>query len=643
MPRTILCVDDDRNLCQILAKALDGEGYCVRTAHDGDAALLAFRSEPPDLLLLDLLLPRRDGFDVLAEVRRGGGTAAETPAIVLTGCTRTPEYVQRAESLRAAAFLTKPVKLDTLLETVRKHLDGVPAMAAAAAPDTGRRRPRSLTGFLDELPFPSLLHHLHGLRATGTLLLRNGRKKKGLQIRDGRPAAVKSNLVSECLGNLLLKMGRIDQKALAESLRRVQRGEGLQGEILVAMAALDEEEVSSVLRVQAEEKLFEVFEWDAGGFEFHRGGELKGGNALALDRSPADIILDGVRGRFPLPRVDTYLTVYARHRLVMSESPFYQFQEVALGPEHEALLAGLDRAPRLVDICTDESSKRVIYGLLCAELLDLRAPDWRPAPRPAKASAEGGRKARPAAPAPDDEGIRSELASMTARMRGRNYFEVLGVDATTADDNAVREAYVELAKRTHPDRFRANGESVRRLAEEIFGIISQAHAALSDADTRAAYRLELARGERDAAQLEEGRQAVAAEEHFKKGEAALKNKRYPKAFEHFQTATEIYPDEPEYLAHMAWARFLASPDDAAARDVAVQELRRAAKAAPNSVKPIVFLGRLCKAVGKDGAAEKLFTKAIGIRSDCVEALRELRLMNMRREKSKGLVRRLLRR
>ena len=62
----VLCVDDDRNLCQILGKALSGEGYLVRMAHDGDAALESLREEPPDLVLLDLLLPKRDGFAVLA-------------------------------------------------------------------------------------------------------------------------------------------------------------------------------------------------------------------------------------------------------------------------------------------------------------------------------------------------------------------------------------------------------------------------------------------------------------------------------------------------------------------------------------------------------------------------------------------------
>ena len=60
MPGSILCVDDDRNLCQIVAKALRSEGYAVRTAGDGDQAIEEIQDDVPDLIFLDVMLPRRD-------------------------------------------------------------------------------------------------------------------------------------------------------------------------------------------------------------------------------------------------------------------------------------------------------------------------------------------------------------------------------------------------------------------------------------------------------------------------------------------------------------------------------------------------------------------------------------------------------
>jgi len=87
---TVLCVDDDRNLCQIIAKALGEEGYRVLTAFDGDEALSSFAEEAPDLVLLDLILPRRDGFSVLEKIRGLDGPAASTRAVIISGCSPTP-------------------------------------------------------------------------------------------------------------------------------------------------------------------------------------------------------------------------------------------------------------------------------------------------------------------------------------------------------------------------------------------------------------------------------------------------------------------------------------------------------------------------------------------------------------------------
>jgi len=60
-------------------------------------------------------------------------------------------------------------------------------------------------------------------------------------------------------------------------------------------------------------------------------------------------------------------------------------------------------------------------------------------------------------------------------------------------------------------------------------------------------------------------------------------------------------------------------------------------------KPYLFMGRICNAIGRPEAAMKMFTRALHIEPECVEALRELRLLNMRREKEKGFIARMLRR
>jgi CheY-like chemotaxis protein len=627
---TVLCVDDDRNLCQILAKALTGEGYSVRTAHDGDEALESARKDPPDLVLLDVLIPKRDGFAVLEAIRSGSGDVARTPVLLFSGCLRSPEYIEKAKRLGATELLAKPVPLDDLLQAVARHVG-----PADPQPGTVSERQLPLSGSLADVPFPALLHHLHGLRASGVLQLQHGKRRKALQITDGYPVAVKSNLVNECLGNFLVRTGRITESDMNESIRRLKAGEGQQGEILVAMQVLAEDEVPAALRAQAEEKLFEIFEWSGGGFEFQIGARLEGANHLSLDRSPANVILDGVRRRFPLPRLDAFLSAHADRFVAQGESPFYRFQEIDLDSAESALLSTLDGTRQLRELLdAPEPVRRTLYGLVITDLLELRSSKEvdpaRPAPPPA----------RP--PDPADDALRGELTAMAERLRGKTYFEILGVNERAGDED-VRSAYVLLAKRTHPDRFSGASEPVKRLAEEIFGLVSKAYEHIGDAKRRLDYVVSQRRGAEDAAALDEGQRALRAELQFQQGEQKLRARQYAAAAECFEQAVALYPEEGEYHAHLGWAEYLAAPADDAVSERAMGRIKQGAKLAPDRDKPFLYLGRILQARGRGDLAQKMFTRAVANKPDCIEALRELRLLHMRREKEKGIFGRLLRR
>jgi CheY-like chemotaxis protein/curved DNA-binding protein CbpA len=651
----VLCVDDDRNLCEILSKTLAGEGYEVRTAHDGEAALSRLREGPADLVLLDLLLPKRDGFSVLEVLRAAPAPLSTTPVVLISGCSRTPQYLERAHTLGVAEFLTKPVPLEALLEVTAKYArprrnvpKGAHAAPVAAKPKGARPAAASsakpLAGELSDVAFPALLHHLHGLRAQGVLRIESGKKKKAIALRDGRPVAVKSNLVNECLGNLLVRMKQISPEDLAESVRRVKRGEGLQGDILVAMQRLSIEDVAAALGAQAEEKFFELFEWPTGHFHWETGARLEGGNALAPTKSAANMILDGVRRRVSIGQVDGFLEARSQLFVAQGESPFYRFQEIDLDPGEQLLLRALDGTMRLGDLGHQgESIRRTLYGLCVIEMLELRehASARQSRVSPSAVTSQGSREMEVGDGLSDDV-LRAELAQLAARMRGKNYFEVLGVPESVTDDG-VRRAYVELAKKTHPDRYSSASDAVRRLSEEIFGLVSKAHETLSESRRRNEYLLERRQGERAAAELEEGQKAVQAELQFQQGEVKLKRRDFTGAVECFQWAVKLYPGEGEYHAHLGWAKYLAEPNDRSVLKDALENVKKGAKLAPDREKPYLYLGRLYQAAGRADIAEKMFARCVQIKSDCVEALRELRLMHMRREKEKGLIGRLLRR
>ena len=657
MAGSILYIDDDRTLCQIVARALVEEGYDVGTAFSGREAIASISRDPPDLVLLDILLPDLDGFEVLERIRALEPPIRNIPVILVSGCTPTPVYAERANTLEAVDLLTKPVPLQKFLEVVVRQIGEAKPVAPAARSKPVPSSEPGVSGTFDRIPFPLVLHHLHGMRASGVLQLTSGKKRKWIQLREGYPLAVRSNMMRETLGHFLVRAGRITKAELEECL--VQMGGGKrQGEILVVMDVLSEAEVVEILREQADEKIFEIFSWESGSFQFERGRALSRANLLGVDRSPANLILEGVRLRFPLETIDRYFEEHAGDRLSHGESPFYRFQEICVEPAEDAVLRGIDGTQCLGDFRSEaESLRRTIYGLIAAGLLELcggpvagaraaesRAPEAREAP----AASAGSRKS----PGPtgrqgvtdsrQDDKRHLELVKLAEQLRGKNYFELLGV---TEDDRdgVLRHAYERLAVHTHPDRYSNASQAVRDLAEDLYGLVKTAHDTLVDPRARTQYLLDEKKRHREAAKRQKGERALEAETEFLKGEAALKSRNYETALAHFGRALQLYPDEGNHHAHYGWALHLCHPGDPAMVGEALEHVKRGLKLASHREKPYLFLGRLYKATGRVEMAERMFTRAIQIQPECVEGLRELRLINMRRKKSKGLIGRLLRR
>ena len=115
--RTLLVVEDERPLAETLRFNLEMEGYRVRTAEDGIEGLSMARALQPDLVLLDLMLPRMDGLDVLRGIRE----TSQAPVLLLTARTSEADRVKGLD-LGADDYITKPFSLAELKARVRVHL-----------------------------------------------------------------------------------------------------------------------------------------------------------------------------------------------------------------------------------------------------------------------------------------------------------------------------------------------------------------------------------------------------------------------------------------------------------------------------------------------------------------------------------------
>src|SRR6516164_10066400 len=127
--KTILLIDDDPDIISALRMILERRGYRVLAAYDGNAGLAVAERETPDLVVVDMMMPRKSGFLVLEKLKsRGGG-----PPVIMITANEGSRHRAYAELLGADDYVRKPFAMDKLLESVDRlcplpgRADGDPA------------------------------------------------------------------------------------------------------------------------------------------------------------------------------------------------------------------------------------------------------------------------------------------------------------------------------------------------------------------------------------------------------------------------------------------------------------------------------------------------------------------------------------
>src|ERR1019366_2542397 len=117
MPARILVVEDEKDIVRLLKYNLEKEGYIALSAHDGEAGLELAKREKPDLIILDLMLPKKDGMDVCREIRK----ESRVPIIMLTAKKEELDRIIGLE-LGADDYVTKPFSVRELMARVKTVL-----------------------------------------------------------------------------------------------------------------------------------------------------------------------------------------------------------------------------------------------------------------------------------------------------------------------------------------------------------------------------------------------------------------------------------------------------------------------------------------------------------------------------------------
>ena len=138
MAKKILVVDDERHIVRLVQVNLEKAGYTVLTAYDGVEALEQVGKDKPDMIVLDVMMPRLDGFEVLKKLQADVSTR-DIPVIMLTAKAQDAD-IFRGWSSGVSSYLTKPFnprELLTFVERIFQSLDLPPGASGGGGDDEG--------------------------------------------------------------------------------------------------------------------------------------------------------------------------------------------------------------------------------------------------------------------------------------------------------------------------------------------------------------------------------------------------------------------------------------------------------------------------------------------------------------------------
>lgn len=124
MAYKLLLVDDEQDVVEILEKKLVRQGYDVVTALDGQEALVKMRQDNPDIILLDLMLPKKNGMEVLREIRQD--YKDKWRPIIIISAKHELDAIKGCYSLEADHYLTKPCGVESILRSIETMISLIP-------------------------------------------------------------------------------------------------------------------------------------------------------------------------------------------------------------------------------------------------------------------------------------------------------------------------------------------------------------------------------------------------------------------------------------------------------------------------------------------------------------------------------------
>jgi DNA-binding response OmpR family regulator/tetratricopeptide (TPR) repeat protein len=654
MQPTILIAEDNDSVAAPLEQLLQKNGYNIVRAKDGAEALSIIVSQPPDLLLLDLKMPRLHGVELLKKIRLSDKTK-DLPVVVMTGIYRGDKNADAARQLGVKTYLEKPFRASDLLDAITTNLSAAPSQT----PDG--------TTFDKHLQYAFLNHF------SGTMNFAVNNRQQVLSFVNGTPISLRQGINYDDFGAFLQNKGIIT----AEEYIFYKTQSGFRHDMLVQIGCLDYPELM-------QEKLS------------YLGSELVAAFALppfATQLNPVSLPPDMQIISINLPRIfyggyhmhpgNSGLAIcqqYAAYYPTLQPSYFQYINFFSLKTEEQLFLQKINGSTKLVD-CFENPDALIpfLQTLLTLEMISFSAepatnavaeiPIRRLFNTLEEEEQEAGtpetlesfndlvdesdleevdllttdeNAAAAAQSAGYDLAVGKKVRQTLAEMTGKNHYELFGIRQGEFSFDKLKEKYFAITHEFGPELMMQLSGEEAGLVEEILSLVSTAYNTLSNVVKKERYDELL--GSDTVGLGEKGDDKFQAQVQSQSGKVFIEMGEWDNAIKAMQDAVNIDQENGDYLAHLGWAIYKnpANARSKAMRDQGKQMINRSLTL-ERTAQAHAFKGWIIFEVGQDNLAEAEFNKALKIdarNSMARSGLRELR--EKKEQDKKGLFKKMFR-
>jgi CheY-like chemotaxis protein len=626
-PKRILVVDPSTQSREAIEDIFNLRGDQVVFARDEPEALAAYRESPFDLVLIEVLLPRGNGYSVCAQLREIENEVYRRAPILLMGAVLRNFNLAHEARIKHGAddVLVKPFDARDLRRKLAYYLDHIDpdkieTDLAYLAPGEEKAHvrvhvePLQMSGSLRRSPFGRLLGGFSQLGVTGVLHLRSGKVTKRLHFQDGNLVYISGGSRRECLGWILVAEGWLTHETLFKALAKMRESGKKLGEALIEAQTISPHQLFQALQKEAAAKALNLFRWRDGWYWFEPTVQAVAADVVPLTIEVEKILRQGIALVHDKAALDREFEPWGAMVARPADRAAARIAKLGLSRAERKLWDQIDGETKVGDLLARAgfdpvAVRRFLYLLLCLDLVVLEVmPDAPMIPRNLLVPK-------------GDDAYRRRLQQRFAQVMPAPLGQVFPASDQELPNlpKVHRDACRGLYARRY---FAALDPLTRAKADAVFDRLSEAFAYLSADDSSAVRQPGFA----PASALDRGK-VLDAELVFQQGMAAFAHENFLEAVDRFQAAIELDENTADYHAYLGYALYKQKGElNQLEPTMAIRHLNRAMEMDLHAADAYLFLGHIYWDLGLDKRSEGYYEEALLFDSNNREALQQLRLI-----------------